>query len=343
MAHRERVLPPERRTELWTAVSNQTLHLCILPTEACNFRCEYCYESFQHGRMPPEVVAAIKRYLTRRVSDLTNLQISWFGGEPLLALNVIADISSHIQMLAKNHQFAYGADITTNAYLLSGDVCNRLCGFGVRSYQITFDGPQTEHDRRRRLAGGRPTFARIWSNLAAMQQSRETFAVRVRLHLHPSNVADVPEFINALARQFSGDSRFSLFIRPVSHLSAATKDRFSTLEHAEGIEMAKRFCQDCEELGIEARTMTQGEPAPFCYASKLNSWVVRSDGRLNKCTVALDSESNNVGRILPDGSFELYGDVLKTWSRGIGSQVLEELSCPLRNFPERAAPLGADD
>jgi uncharacterized protein len=334
MADQERVLPLERRAELWRAVSNQALHLCILPTEACNFRCEYCYESFRLGRMPQEVVTAIRCYLTRRAAELTTLQISWFGGEPLLALNVIEDISSHILALSANHQLAYSADITTNAYLLTGDIFNRLCRSGVRSYQITFDGPQAEHDKRRRLAGGNPTFEMIWANLAAMQRSGETFTLRARLHLHPANITDIPDFLHAFARQFGGDPRFSLFIRPVSWLSEANDARFSTLEHAEGIEMAKRFCLDCESLGIEAHTMTQGETAPICYASKLNSWVVRSDGRLNKCTVALDSERNDVGRILPDGSFELYGGVLKTWSRGIGTQVLEELSCPLRNFPD---------
>ena len=327
------VLSGERRPELWAALSNQALHLCILPTETCNFRCEYCYESFKLGKMPTEVVTAIKRYLTRRASELRTLQVSWFGGEPLLAFDAISDISSHILALAADHEFAYSADMTTNAYLLTEDRFEQLCGFGVQSYQVTFDGLQAEHDKRRHLAGGRPTFERIWANLAAMQRSAESFTLRARLHLHPTNLDDIPDFIDTFARQFGGDGRFSLFIRPVSWLGGADEAQFSTLEHMQGLELAKQFCADCERRGISAHTMTQGEAAPICYASKLNSWVVRADGRLNKCTVALESEHNDVGRILPDGSFELNTAVLKLWSRGIGSEALEELSCPSRNFP----------
>lgn len=337
MANPALALPRERRAELWAALSNQALHLCILPTERCNFRCKYCYESFKLGKMPKAVVAGVERYLTRRVPELRTLHVSWFDGEPLLAFDVIEDISSHILALAANAQFAYHADMTTNGYLLTADKFDRLCGFGVKSYQITFDGPQAEHDTRRRLAGGGATFARIWANLVALQQSRETFALRVRLHLHPSNLADIPDFISAFARQFGGDSRFSLFIRPVSWLGGASNAQFPTMEYAQGIELAKRFCLDSEKLNIRTLTMTQGEAAPICYASKLNSWVVRSDGRLNKCTVALDSENNDVGRILPDGSFELDSGAVKKWSRGIGSEVLDELSCPSRNFPEQVS------
>jgi uncharacterized protein len=338
MSDRGPLLPAERRADLWEALSNQALHLCLLPTEACNFRCEYCYESFQHGKMSREVATAVKRYLTRRAAEIRTLQVSWFGGEPLLARDVIEEISAHILALAAAHPFAYSADMTTNAYLLTPDSFAGLCRLGVRGYQITFDGTQAEHDKRRRLASGKPTFARIWANLAALRQSPEEFAIRVRLHLHPANLAGIPDFIDAFAARFGGDSRFSLFIRPVSCLGEASGSPFATIEHVEGIALAERFCRDCQRRGIAAATMSPADAAAICYASKLNSWVVRADGRLNKCTVALDSPSNDVGRILPDGSFALHCDLVKTWSRGIGSAALAELGCPLRDFPGGATP-----
>ncbi|PJJ00771.1 hypothetical protein BX264_1060 [Streptomyces sp. 2333.5] len=42
--------------ELVAALTDRTLHLIILPTEQCNFRCTYCYEDFSVGRMGPETV-----------------------------------------------------------------------------------------------------------------------------------------------------------------------------------------------------------------------------------------------------------------------------------------------
>jgi uncharacterized protein len=67
------------------AISSDSLGLIILPTEACNFRCVYCYETFEHGKMNPILVQALKKFITSRISDLSSLSISWFGGEPLCA------------------------------------------------------------------------------------------------------------------------------------------------------------------------------------------------------------------------------------------------------------------
>ena len=56
--------------ELVTAFRSDSLHLILLPTERCNFRCAYCYEDFAIGRMRPETVLAIKRLIDRRLEDL---------------------------------------------------------------------------------------------------------------------------------------------------------------------------------------------------------------------------------------------------------------------------------
>jgi uncharacterized protein len=85
--------------ELQSSVSNELLHLILMPTEACNFRCTYCYETFQLKRMQPEVVRGIKTLLSRRAESLSHLSLAWFGGEPLLALDVMEDILLHVREL----------------------------------------------------------------------------------------------------------------------------------------------------------------------------------------------------------------------------------------------------
>src|SRR6266851_4736219 len=72
------------------------LSLILLPTERCNFRCTYCYEKFKQGGMRNEVVQGVKSLLSRRIPTLHTLNISWFGGEPLLSLPIIEDLSHHI-------------------------------------------------------------------------------------------------------------------------------------------------------------------------------------------------------------------------------------------------------
>ena len=56
------------------------LNLILFPTEQCNFRCTYCYEDFEIGRMSSGVVRGVKALLDARIDSLTSLLVSWFGG-----------------------------------------------------------------------------------------------------------------------------------------------------------------------------------------------------------------------------------------------------------------------
>ena len=73
---------------------NKSLELTLLPTEKCNFRCTYCYEDFLIGKMKPWIRSGVKSLIEKRVDmGLRNLNLSWFGGEPLLAKDVLFEIA----------------------------------------------------------------------------------------------------------------------------------------------------------------------------------------------------------------------------------------------------------
>ena len=114
--------------ELVAGFRSDSLHLIILPTERCNFRCTYCYEDFSIGRMSRETVLAVKRLIDRRLDDLHSLSVSWFGGEPMLARGIVEDISEHIvrAVAERPNQIHYLADMTTNGYLLDSSNIKRL-------------------------------------------------------------------------------------------------------------------------------------------------------------------------------------------------------------------------
>src|SRR5262245_50079579 len=105
--------------ELAASFLNDSLHLILLPTEQCNFRCTYCYEDFSIGSMSSDTIQGIKRLIDSRLDGLRALSVSWFGGEPLLARAVIEDISEHIvRATADRPNLHYEGDVTTNGYLL---------------------------------------------------------------------------------------------------------------------------------------------------------------------------------------------------------------------------------
>ena len=316
--------------EFARSLTNEVLHLILMPTEACNFRCSYCYESFEHGRMAPEVAAGVKQLLTRRAPELSRLELSWFGGEPLLAHDVIENVMEHVVALRRQFGFDLAADMTTNGWFLQRPLFERLLDLGVRRYQVSMDGPQEWHDRTRRRADGRGTFETVWGNLCALKTVNERFDVWVRLHASAENRASLASFVAMCGQEFDGDARFRLLIKPLSALGGPHDADFPFLDEA-SVDSVVEELKQCA-VANNIKLVDARDLQPICYASRANSFVVRADGRLAKCTVALDAPINQVGRLHEDGSVDLETDSMLAWMRGLWSKDAGELLCPKRGL-----------
>lgn len=291
--------------------------------------------------MNSTVVQSIKRYLSLRVPELNALAISWFGGEPLLAREIIGEILSHTRSAIKLHpSVRFFSDITTNGYLLSRSAFVELLRLGVVQYQIAFDGPRTWHDKYRRIANGRGTFDRVWTNLQRMQDVDEDFSVLVRLHVNKDNYHALPAFIEDYRRIFRDDHRFRLFLRPLSRLGGANDAILPAFDEEEGDEAARSLTALAKGCGV--KYFSNQNPKPICYASRVNSLVIRADGQLGKCTVALDHGSNQIGRIRADGHLDIETAKLRPWLRGIESLRSADLQCPLRGIETTTQPSGGN-
>lgn len=69
------------------------LELILMPSEDCNFRCNYCYEDFVRGTMRPDVRLGIRNLVEKRLKYLDRLSVSWFGGEPLYGWEAIEELA----------------------------------------------------------------------------------------------------------------------------------------------------------------------------------------------------------------------------------------------------------
>jgi uncharacterized protein len=319
----------------------RALGLILLPTEHCNFRCTYCYEDFALGRMAPGVVSGVKELLSARAAELDELTLAWFGGEPTLALDIVEDVQSHAQGLVRRFpRLRLSANMTTNGWKLTPDVFTRLLSIGVDDYQISFDGPPEHHDRKRVRAGGKPSFDRIWRHVVAMRDRSDRFKIRLRLHVDHENLEAMFPFVDRCRATFGDDPRFEMFLKPLSRYGGPNDADLSLLS---GDEDWMRFA-DLQACVAGARApeipRSSGPPAvghgEICYAARGNHFVVRSDGRLCKCTIILDDPRNQVGRLREDGTVEVSAAAMEPWLRGLWSGRESELVCPLQGLPEIA-------
>lgn len=131
-----------------------TYKLMILPTYACNLSCWYCVQEHRNLRLSSHDVDLIKRhirYYLENNKDVKRFLLSWFGGEPLLAFDIIMDISTFAQKICKKLKIKFSNTITTNGTLLTRQKLEALKTVDMSFFQITLDGCKEEHDMTKKL------------------------------------------------------------------------------------------------------------------------------------------------------------------------------------------------
>jgi uncharacterized protein len=289
--------------------------------------------------MPRHLAEGIKKLIASRIDDLDCLYVSWFGGEPLLALPTVVDISSFAKDLFSRHGKKFIGAATTNASLLSREVFLRLLHVGVNEFQITLDGPQAIHDITRVRADGSGTFDRIWNNLLdigrlANDDPSLHFRVTLRIHYDARTAYLLSPLINDIIAHFDYPEHFSVHFHRIERLGGPTDRNI-----LEASEREDQFVDNLMLANLRGHvlphtlgTQTDGY---ICYAARANSLVIRADGRIGKCTVALRDDRNTIGQLRPDGSLEIDNDALRPWLRGLFTNDPAELSCPLQGLPWR--------
>ncbi|MEX1029485.1 MAG: radical SAM protein [Paenibacillaceae bacterium] len=323
-------LVPEHTDELLEAQKlhesmkdNTFMHLIVMPTEACNFRCTYCYQSFPHGSMSEETIQGLKNAVRDLTERISHLSLSWFGGEPLLAPEIIADLSASFIESCHAHNVEYVADMSTNGYHLTKERFQEMLRWQVRRFMITLDGIGESHDRRRKLIGGQHTYERIVGNLLAIRDVEGSFEIDIRVNFDKQNLMDVPELLKELSALFKGDPRFQILIRPVGRWGGPEDDHILVCDRT----AADVHLWELTNYGIDQGiplSVTIGDSlqpsGSVCYAAKPGSLVVSSSGSLHKCSIALDEEINKVGQLHSDGSMDLDVEKISVWT-GSGEEM----------------------
>ena len=192
-------LEAERRLSC-AAPCGGAVQITICPTMACNFECPYCFSHHGHGKMGAQVQDDIVALAGRMLdaSRAGKLIITWFGGEPLLACDVIEQLSARLIELAEKRGCAFEAWVFTNGYLITPEVVGMLGRCRIGNVHIPLDGIGEVNDATRRLVGGGPTFDRIMENIGLL---KPPIKVLVRANTHAGNVAQLDELKAAVMRR----------------------------------------------------------------------------------------------------------------------------------------------
>ena len=122
---------------------NKTLRITIMPTQACNFSCWYCYENHHASKMDTDAVDAIFSFIKNETNrkNIRRVVLDWFGGEPLLYFyQVIYPLSKAVKEWAEESGLKFSNMITTNGALITDEMAKLMDAVRLFSFQITLDG-----------------------------------------------------------------------------------------------------------------------------------------------------------------------------------------------------------
>lgn len=207
---------------------------------------------------------------------------------------------------------------------------HQLISINHLNFQITLDGDEEWHNKTRIQANSKPTFDRIWNNLLLFKDIEQPFEVNLRLHVHKHNIESSKRLYKKIKLEFAEDPRFRVYFHKISALGGPNnnniaKDVLDNAAYSKALayiteNYAKESNRPISELHLDGY---------ICYAAKPNSLMIRANGAIGKCTVALNDPRNDIGKIKEDGTLDISNPKLQRWFMGYADMSEKTLACPL--------------
>lgn len=150
--------------------------MCLNVAHDCNLRCEYCFAAkgdFGRGRMlmPFEVGKRAIDFLIEQSEGRHNLELDFFGGEPLMNFDVVKQVVDYARSIEKQHNKNFRFTITTNGMLLTDDKIEYI-NREMSNVVLSLDGRKEINDLLRVRTDGLGSYDRIVPNYQKLVSTR---------------------------------------------------------------------------------------------------------------------------------------------------------------------------
>lgn len=184
--------------------------LCLHIAHTCNLNCEYCFASQgkYHGEravMSFEVGKQALDFLIANSGDRYNLEVDFFGGEPLMNLDVVKQLVAYARSVEKKHHKNFRFTLTTNGLLIDDDVID-FANREMSNVVLSLDGRKEIHDRYRVDYAGKGSFDRIVPKFQKLVEARggKNYYIRGTFtHQNPDFLKDVETMLQLGFRELS--------------------------------------------------------------------------------------------------------------------------------------------
>lgn len=281
----------------------RTLAVKLVMNLDCNLACRYCFEGQRKGKFfmtletADSFVSFARKWiegLGRTVGD-EKIAITFYGGEPLLSIDLIAYIAEKVKGLAEGAGIEYVSYMVTNGTLLTPRAVERLIPLGFGGAVVTLDGPQEVHDRFRPFVGGRGSFNAIARNL---KEICSMTSIQISGNFMPDNYRAFPILLDyMLDNGLTPDTIETVRFSPVTAESAG----YGPCDFDEGCRSLEEAWLVDAALYLREEVLRRGYKVPdkilpgVCSLDLKDNLLVHYDGSMYKCPCLIGRQEFIVG------------------------------------------------
>lgn len=290
---------------------DKTLRLIIVTTNACNFRCRYCYEDHSDcltidDRFKCDLLNALSDYKTKY--GLTNLIIEWYGGEPLMIYDKLVRYVTDINEWGKENDVICQHTATSNGYYLTKERYEELYKLGFVRFQITVDGFKQTHNKLRcSNDNDGDNWSVIVQNLREIKDADGNAVILLRANYSFELLSYLEEYVAFLCENFNSP-KFQMFFYPIKRWGGENDSELDVLDDSLLLPASEIVLKTMTKYKLRSKFYIDRLKlfSQICYAGDQRSFFINTNGDIQKCSLIPDSAGKfNVIGTISDGRFDI--------------------------------------
>lgn len=278
--------------------TKSSLNLTICPTMDCNLNCKYCFEKKSKIFLNEERIESLLKWTENRLlKDKSKvLDITWYGGEPLLKYQIIRKVSKSLKAICDKHKIKFSISLITNGVLLNNKIVNELKSYNLRFVQITLDGDKDYHDISRSYKNSKKsTFDIIYPTFKRIIQKQCSIKLAIRINVGLENKTSVEKLIKKMEND--GLNKYENLIIGLGHLRPYKNSKIS-INRCLSTYNFSNYSLEFNRTLLQKKFKISVMPGyNLCVAKSYNSYVISPDNLLYKCWEVVGDKKYSIGSI----------------------------------------------
>lgn len=283
------------------------LGITYIPTYKCNLRCTYCYEGIDNfteseALRSGEAINAIVAFVLLKIKseNFSKIELSLYGGEPLLYSRECVLLSDAIRQVAKEHNLNFSSRIFTNGLLLTDELIEQLIRPNDMMIQLTLDGLRTTHDKMRVDINNEGTFNKTVSLIKRLSSKGLGCNTTIRINVRPDNLQEIDDLCSLL----SGLTH-RVYFSVLEDIGRGKNCSGSCIPIGQfKAEMYYSLLNVARKYGFESRFRPFGKRKPCSFYSE-NKFFIDAALQVYKCFAICGKLEYSVGRLETSGKLKL--------------------------------------